>query len=98
MFSLINHQLGEIASLIRLLHDKKQVCINKPSYLRALQLFYVTLRHTHHELEDIYYHYVLKPQISLTQPIVLSCIWCMHMLSNKDVPVIPTEAPLVHLE
>jgi hypothetical protein len=84
MFALIHEQLYEISKTTRMLNEKKNTCMNRMSYIRALQLFYMTLRKTNNELSDIYFNYALKPQVRLTQPIVVYCVWCMHHLLKKQ--------------
>ena len=59
--------------------------MNGVSYLRGLQLCYVTLRKTFNDIENIYFQYALKPNIRLTQPIVVSCIMCMRMMLARQV-------------
>ena len=84
MFALIHEQMNEIGRTIHMLHGKKSIALNHMSYMRALQLFYITLKKTNHELNDIYFTYALKPQIKVTQPIVVYCLWCMHHIVNKQ--------------
>lgn len=84
MHLLLKHQLDNIHSMIERYLQKKDDAMNKISYLRGLQLYLVTLRKTYEELEDVYFTYALKPQIQLTQPIVISCVYCMHkMITEK---------------
>lgn len=83
MTNLLQFQVNEIYTAISRFCDKKYNCINKLSYLRGLHLCHMTLRKTYNELEDIYYHYALRPQIRVTQPMVVSCVLCMHYLMNK---------------
>jgi hypothetical protein len=90
MYARIQQQVHDVATITGKLLDKKSTCMNKISYLRGLQLCYVTLRRAYEDIEDIYFHYLLKPQIKLTQPMVLSCIICMHMLiQQQHAPSLP---------
>lgn len=80
MYTVLKKQVADISCMIDRLYDKRDVALNRMSYLRGLQLCLVTLRKTYEELEDIYYNYTLKPQIKLTQPLVISCVWCMQKM------------------
>lgn len=82
MLSSIHHLSRQICSLVNNLHEKRGIVHNKISYVRALQLFSITLQKAFHDLEDIYYHYVLRKQI-LHDPVVISCVYCMHIMSSK---------------
>jgi hypothetical protein len=83
MISLLQFQVNELASIIQRIREKQHVCMNKLTYLRSIHLCHVILKNTARELEDVYCSYILKPQIVLTQPIVLSCILCMRELMNN---------------
>lgn len=86
-------QVMDISHMVDRLHAKRDVAMNKMSYLRGLQLCLVTLRKTYEELEDIYYNYTLKPQIKLTQPLVISCVWCMQrmLLEQRKGSLLPLQ-------
>lgn len=80
MYTLLHKQVTDISHMVDRFYAKRDITINKMSYLRGLQLCLVTLKKTYEELEDIYYQYTLKPQIKLTQPLVISCVLCMQKM------------------
>lgn len=87
MHTLFEQQLKDVATIIDRFNEKRDISMNKRSYLRGIQLCYVILKKTYDDLEDVYFNYILKPQIRLTQPVVISCIMCMQMLSQqKEAP------------
>lgn len=90
MHTLLKRQLAQIHNIVDRYLEKKEDAMNKVSYLRGLQLYLVTLQKTYEDLENVYYAYALKPQIQLTQPIVLSCIVCMHRMitEKKEAPTL----------
>lgn len=56
--------------------------------IRALQLFHMSLMRTQKELEDIYFHYILKPSIrceTTKEALVLPCVCiCAAMLMTRE--------------
>jgi hypothetical protein len=86
MYHLIEGYLKDIATLTHRYHDKRDTCINKARYTHGLQLCFAALKKAYDEIEHIYFDYALRPQIRLTQPIVISCIMCMNaLLTQKKV-------------
>jgi hypothetical protein len=84
MLNLIKRQLLDISHMIDMYQKKHDIAISKVSYMRGLQLYLVTLKKTYEELEDIYFNYALKPQIKLTQPLVISCVLCMQKMMKEQ--------------
>lgn len=89
MYSLLEQYVGNIATLTYRFNEtitKRRV--------HGMQLWFMVLKKAYDDLENIYYHYALKPELQLTQPIVISCIMCMkHFLIQKA----QTEADFSHL-
>lgn len=92
MFSLLHHQVGEIKQLLTNMYDKRGHAPHLP-YARALQLFYMTLRHTQKELESIYFSYVLKPQLQAQNSIAISCVYLMLQLKALDQTALSSNVP-----
>ncbi len=64
MYRIIVDLLHDISTLSLHLREKQHVK-DQASYQRAMQLFYMTLKKTYEELEDVYFHYVLQPEMRL---------------------------------
>ncbi len=75
----ILHEGHQIHKLIDMLAAKRGVSANKLQFIRALQLFRITLRNTRKELEDIYTQYVLKPQHHIVSP----ALCCLYMVQAQ---------------
>lgn len=65
MYRRIIDLLHDIVSLSTNLHGKRDLTRNQISYYRAMHLFYITLQKTYDELEDVYFHYILHPEVKL---------------------------------
>jgi hypothetical protein len=80
MQEAIKHQLGGILRLVGNLFESRSGALK---YTRALQLFHVVLMKTQQELEDVYFHYILKPAVRHEvnkQNLVLPCVYVCSAL------------------
>lgn len=83
MAVILQYQISELAHVVDMFCNKRHTCMSRLSYLRGIHLCHLTLKKTCHELQDIYFRYALRPDIKLSQPIVISCVLCMHMMFKK---------------
>jgi hypothetical protein len=88
----VKHQLGDILKVVKQLLDSQQHANGHIRYIRALQLFNIILLRTHRELEDVYFHYVLKPAVRheinkerLVLPCVYACSAMLIMSNSREM-------------
>lgn len=78
MYSIISDFL-RIKSFVTQFLDKHKVADDRKQYTHAVRLFQNTLQETSAKLEDIYYQYILRPQIHVIHGVARNHV--VHMAS-----------------
>lgn len=82
MYSLLEQYVGNIATLTSRFGESHSHHTKRRAL--GMHLWFRVLKQAYDDLENIYYHYALKPQLQTTQPLVISCLMCMqHFLVQK---------------